>query len=78
MSEAEFQRHVTDSLARLETKMDLLVGDDGAGGRLAQMDAEIESLKRHRWRQSGALSIIGGLVGAAITGLTEYFSFRHF
>lgn len=75
MSDPEFQRHVTDSLARLETKMTILVGEDGTGGRMASVEDRVSSLERHRWKQAGFLSAVSAIIGAAFSALVAYW--RH-
>jgi hypothetical protein len=71
LSESDFQRHVIDSLGRLETKMDTLVGLDGNGGRVESIDGRIRSLERHNWRQSGFFSAIGAIIGVAVSALVS-------
>jgi hypothetical protein len=41
MSDHEFQMTVVDTLGRLETKMDKLVGPDGNNGEVSKMKSDI-------------------------------------
>jgi len=72
LSDPEFQRHVTDSLGRLETNMTILVGKEGTGGRMAAFEARLVSLERLRWKQAGFLSAISAIIGAAFSALIAY------
>lgn len=50
MSPDDFQTHVIDTLARLDTKMDTLVGEDG---RVTKLEEDVEDLKVARWTITG-------------------------
>ena len=75
-SDHEFQTEVTGTLARLETKMDIIVGADGTGGWKAETDSRLRSLEearnRDHGRRQGRAGLLGGIIGAGITGLGKY------
>jgi hypothetical protein len=50
----EFQIHVVDSLARLDTKITSLIGN-GQPGRVTRLESAVEELKKARW-------IVGGII----------------
>lgn len=67
-----FEKETIDALARIETKMDILVGQDGNGGRLNDMEHRLRAVERRKWRISG----IAGVAGATISALLSW-AFRH-
>jgi hypothetical protein len=73
MNEGEFRGQVIDSLARVETKMDILVGSDGTGGWKAEADRRLERLEQRHLRHSGVI----GLIGAAAAGAVNW-AWHHF
>lgn len=60
MENKEFETRVTESLARLETHMENLVGN-GQPGRVTKLEEKVDSLSKWRWIISGAL-----IAGSAI------------
>lgn len=77
----EFQVQVTDTLARLETKVDIIVGPDGTGGWKAETNRRIDRLEstsaRDRGFRQGRAGLIGGLIGAGLPRLLQLV-FSHF
>ena len=76
MSSADFEKDVIDSLARLETKMNLLVGEDGNGGFKADIEQRMrkqESRRSRGWRMTGLTSL-----ASAIGGGIAAWIFKHF
>jgi hypothetical protein len=71
MEQDNFQSHVIDSLARLETNMKDLVGN-GQPGRVKILENEVSSLKKARWTFAGI--IVGAT--AVISALINIF-FKH-
>jgi hypothetical protein len=67
MTPEEFQVHVIDTLARLDTKMETLVGN-GQPGRVGRLEEQLEALKRARWT-------MGGIVVGAATVLSAIIHF---
>lgn len=67
MNDIDFQRRVVESLARLETHMEDLVGN-GQPGRVAKIEGRIEKL--YKW------FYIGTGAGLAISALI-HFVFRY-
>lgn len=63
MTPEEFQMHVVDTLARLDTKMTDLAGN-GKPGRVNKLEESVEELKRVRW------TTYGMLVGASTVAST--------
>ena len=57
MTDQEFKDHVTDLLARLDTKMTALVGN-GQPGRISQIEAQLEIVKKIAWSIGGGLLVI--------------------
>jgi hypothetical protein len=62
MGDGEFQRDVLDKLARLETKMDSLVGD-AQPGRMKTAEDKIAELEKNDVRRS----VIDRMVNATIS-----------
>jgi hypothetical protein len=60
-----FQREVLDKLARLETKMDTLVGN-GQMGRVKASENKIEALERSEMRNSLHNRVVNAGISAAI------------
>jgi len=63
--DGEFQREVLDKLARLETKMDTLVGSVQPG-RMRLAENKIEVLERSEMRNSLHNRVVNGTISAAI------------
>lgn len=62
MHDQDFQVQVLTSLKELQTKMNILVGEDGTGGWKRDTDFRLRAAERHRWRQTGGASILGAVV----------------
>jgi hypothetical protein len=58
----EFEGKVIDILARLDTKMDTLVGAPGQVGRVPKLEETVENLQKRVWVFSGAVIGISGVV----------------
>lgn len=67
MDPGDFQTHVIDMLARLDTKMEDLAGN-GKPGRVSKLEDAVDSLNRWRW-------IIAG--GALAVSVLVHFIFRY-
>jgi hypothetical protein len=67
----EFQTHVVDSLARLDTKMIDLVGN-GQPGRITKLEVKVEDLQKARWTIGGMIVGITTAVSALIHFLFKY------
>jgi len=72
LTDHNFQTQVIDSLARLETKMDALVGKDGSGGSQGRLDVRVADLERDKWKRSGAIGVVGALFGGACEFIGHY------
>jgi hypothetical protein len=68
METKEFQNHVIDTLARLDTNMKSLVGN-GQPGRIQCIEDDVEELKKARWTFGGLM--IG--VSAAVSSVIHFF-----
>lgn len=58
----DFQSKVIGTLARLETKMDLLVGADGNGGTIADLEERVDTIEGRqipRWLGTALSSVFG-------------------
>lgn len=75
MSEQEFQSKVIDSLARLETNMKLLVGDDGNQGKVKHMEEDIATLNHYRDYAGGVMATLG-FIWTGLVVLVEYLLHR--
>ena len=62
----EFQREVLNKLARLETKMDSLVGN-GQPGRMKMAEDKVAVLERSDLRNSVHNHLVNGAISAAIS-----------
>lgn len=71
MTQDEFQLHVVDTLARLDTKMTDLVGN-GKPGRVKELEKQVESLKKARWTFGGVILGVAGTVSALVHFLFKY------
>jgi hypothetical protein len=71
MTSDEFQFHVVDALARLDTKMATLVGN-GQPGRISILEVQVEALKRARWIAGGVITGITIVVSALIHFVFKY------
>jgi hypothetical protein len=67
----DFQSKVIDSLARLETHMEDLVGN-GKPGRVANLEEDVEDLKKTRWTLGGAVIGIAGAISAIVHFVFKY------
>jgi hypothetical protein len=72
LTDHEFQLKVIESLSRLETKMDALVGEDGNGGWKAAITQQVEDLEKDKWKRSGASGILGALFGGLCQFVGHY------
>ena len=71
MTDHDFQAAVTGTLARLETKMDIVVGADGTGGWKANVEDRLGILEAEHQQQRGRIGWISNMVTAGIaSGLT--------
>ncbi len=61
-----FQSAVLEKLARLETKMDTLVGN-GQPGRMKLVEDKVEKLERSDQRNNFLNRIVNGAISAAIS-----------
>jgi hypothetical protein len=71
MTPDEFQLHVIESLAKLDTHMVHLVGN-GQPGRIRLIEEDLEALKKARWTLGGMIVGITTAVSAAIHFLFKY------
>lgn len=66
MASTEFEQKVVDSLARLETHMQTIVGDSTNPGRIPKLESKVEELQKDRnWFAGvaiGASTVLSGLV----------------
>jgi hypothetical protein len=62
----EFQREVLNKLARLETKMDALVGN-GQPGRMRMVEDKVSVLERNDLRNSVHNRLLNGAISAGIS-----------
>lgn len=60
MTNEEFQIHVVDALARLDTKMVDLSGN-GKPGRVGKLEEDVDELKRAHWKGMGVLGTLAFL-----------------
>lgn len=78
---ASFESQTIDTLARIETKMNILVGADGNGGRIADHELRLrrqEAHNRRAWiRPASFASAISAAVSGLITWAVNYFSRGH-
>jgi len=65
MVDEVFQREVLDKLARLETKMDTLVGN-GQMGRVKTSENKIEALEKSEMRNSLHNRVVNAAISATI------------
>ncbi|MDE2105604.1 MAG: hypothetical protein KGL39_50725 [Patescibacteria group bacterium] len=68
VSHDEFQTLVLQGIARLETKMDSLVGQDGNGGKVADLHKRVGVLEVDKNRDSGRINWLGDMIKAGIGG----------
>lgn len=61
----DFQQRVVDSLARLETHMENLVGN-GQPGRVTNLETEVKDLNKAKWYLSGSVVGVSTLLGTVI------------
>lgn len=61
MNSDDFQTHVIDMLARLDTKMEDLAGN-GKPGRVSKLEDAVESLNKWRWIIAGGVLGLSALV----------------
>lgn len=62
LTASEFQSSVTDTLARLDTKMDILVGPDGTNGELSRVKATLDNHGTTINRIIGVLIFLAALI----------------
>lgn len=73
----EFQRSVTGTLARLETKMDLLVGEDGNGGWKEDMEDRMRILEKRKNLRAGALGVTSAMIGGTLDWVAQHLLGKH-
>ena len=61
MTDVEFQIHVVDALARLDTKMKTLVGN-GQPGRIDRVEMAVSRLNRVAWIGGGIVIAVSAIV----------------
>lgn len=61
MEHEEFQLKVVESLARLETHMQDLVGN-GKPGRVTNLEKEVQALARWRWIITGGIITVSVII----------------
>lgn len=61
MTQDDFQFHVVEALARLDTKMTSLVGN-GKPGRVDQLEDKVDNLNKWRWITAGGAGTISALI----------------
>ena len=66
MSDQDFREQVIGSLVRLETKMNYLVGEDGNGGRMKDLEDRTTALEQQWWKLLGFVCAISTIVSLAI------------
>jgi hypothetical protein len=71
MTNEDFQLHVIETLATLDTKMDSLVGN-GQPGRVGQLEADVKELSKSRWYRDGMMAGVATAVSTAV-----HFIFKH-
>jgi hypothetical protein len=62
----EFAREVLDKLVRLETKMDMLIGN-GQPGRMKQVEDKVAILEKHDLRNGFYNHVLNAAISAAIS-----------
>ena len=67
ITEPDFQLHVIDALARLETNLKALTGN-GQPGRVGKLETDVEALKKARWT-------VGGIIVGASTVISSLIHF---
>lgn len=69
IEDQDFKYTVVKGIARLETKMDTLIGADGVEGRVPILEGKVENMNRKMWMFSGAgvgaLTALKYIIGAA-------------
>jgi hypothetical protein len=61
MTPEDFQTHVVDMLARLDTKMEDLIGN-GKPGRVAKLEDEVKSINKWRWMIFGIVVALSAII----------------
>jgi hypothetical protein len=61
MNTEDFQTHVVDALARLDTKVTDLVGN-GQPGRVSRLEEKVDTINRWRWVIAGVVLSLSALV----------------
>ena len=69
MHSDEFQNTVISSLADLQAKMNIVVGEDGNGGRVNDLELRTRAVERQQWRKSGLVSALTSGIVSAVIGL---------
>lgn len=60
-----FERQVLEDLAEIKTKMNVVVGEDGNGGRIGDHEKRLRGVERRWWRAAGfyaAISLAAAMV----------------
>jgi len=65
MTQDDFQSHVIEALARLDTHMESLVGN-GQPGRVGKLEEKVDDLSRIRWAFGGIVTGISVTVSAIV------------
>jgi hypothetical protein len=61
MTEVEFQIHVVDALARLDTQMKTLVGN-GQPGRIDRVEMAVGRLNKIAWISGGIIIAVSAII----------------
>ena len=75
MDDAQFRGEVLSSLSEIKTKLTIVCGPDGNGGRLGAVESRVDELQAEHQRSKGALTAIG-FVWPLILGLVEWLIHR--
>lgn len=68
-----FEKQVLEDLTEIKTKMDIVVGADGNGGRLADLEARMRSVESLKWRMTGIASVASAAAAGGVTWLLNHF-----
>lgn len=60
--EGSFEEQVIAGISKLNTKMDLIISDDGETGIVPRLQKDVEKLKKKSWM------VAGGVTGLGIAG----------
>jgi hypothetical protein len=61
MTQDEFQMHVVDTLARLDTKVTDLAGN-GKPGRVTELEKSVDSLRKFSWLITGVVLTVSAII----------------